>query len=341
MTALITLERTRPDAVFPAPAYRSGAAESTIGLRAGERMTVRDLLEAVMLPSANDAANDLAVNVGGSRARFVRMMNARARAIGLADTHYSTPVGLDSPGNYSSASDLARLAVKLMRNPLVAKIAGLPSATIHIGSRARRIENRNDLVARYRFVDGIKTGHTNGAGYVLVGAAHGNGAHVISAVLGTRSIAARDGQSLALLRYGIAQFHRVHPVARGRAFGSAKVRWYDGRTVPLVAGRGVTFTVRRGRAVRTLVHAPRQLTGPKRAGEPVGRIEVAVRGRRIESVPLVTAAPVPGAGFVRKATVTVGGPVVAVALLVLLGGSVLLVVRLRTLRKAPRGTASN
>src|SRR5205823_14955367 len=98
-----------------------------------------------MLPSANDAANDLAVNVGGSRARFVRMMNAHARALGLDDTHYSTPVGLDSSDNYSSASDLARLAARLMSNRLVARIANLPSARLTTGSHLRRVINRNDL----------------------------------------------------------------------------------------------------------------------------------------------------------------------------------------------------
>src|SRR3954467_1697558 len=101
-----------------APARRGegggGAGGSVIGLRAGERMSVHDLLRALMLPSANDAAYDLAVNIGGSQSRFVRMMNAHARAIGLDDTHYSTPIGLDDPGNYSSATDLAMLAARLM-----------------------------------------------------------------------------------------------------------------------------------------------------------------------------------------------------------------------------------
>jgi serine-type D-Ala-D-Ala carboxypeptidase (penicillin-binding protein 5/6) len=341
MTVYITLARTSPDTVFPAPAYPGGAAESTIGLRAGERMSVRDLLKAVMLPSANDAANDLAVNVGGSRARFVRMMNAHARELGLDDTHYSTPVGLDSPGNYSSANDLARLAGRLLHNGLIARIANMPSARLRTGSHARRVINRNDLVARYRFVDGVKTGHTNGAGYVLVGAAHGHGARVISVVLGTPSIAARDADSLALLRYGVKQFHRLHPVVKGRTYARAKVRYYDGRTVRLVAARDLLLTARRGRGVRTRVTAPAEVEGPLAAGHQVGRIDVLVRGRVVRSIPLVTAESVAGAGFVRKAASRIGGVPVAVALLVLIVAAVLLALRMRAVRKSPGGRASN
>ena len=90
-------------------------------------MSVHDLLRALMLPSANDAAYDLAVNIGGSERRFVRMMNAHARELGLDDTHYSTPIGLDDPGNYSTASDLARLAAaRLIQNPTLARIVNMP-----------------------------------------------------------------------------------------------------------------------------------------------------------------------------------------------------------------------
>ena len=341
MTALITLERTRLNDIFTSPGYPGSAGESTIGLRAGERLSVRDLLRALMLPSANDAAYDLAVNIGGTESRFVRMMNAHARDLGLDGTHYSTPIGLDDPGNYSTANDLARLAARLIHNPTLAKIVNMPSARLSTGSRPRRVINRNDLVARYSFIDGVKTGHTNGAGYVLVGAAHGNGAQVVSVVLGTPSIAARDADSLALLRYGVSQFRRVRPVVKGRTYAEAKVKYYDDRTVRLVAARDSAFTVRRGRSVRTRVMAPAELEGPLPAGERVGTIQVLVRGKVERTVPLVTAAPVAAASFVRKATAPLGGVAVAVALLALLGAAVLVALRMRTHRKRPGGAASN
>lgn len=341
MTALITLERTRQRDVFTSPGYPDSAGESTIGLRGGERMSVHDLLRALMLPSANDAAYDLAVNIGGSVRRFVRMMNAHARDLGLDGTHYSTPIGLDDPGNYSTANDLAQLAARLIQNRTLARIVNLPSARLRSGSHVRRVINRNDLVARFKFVDGVKTGHTNGAGYVLVGAAHGNGAQVVSAVLGTPSIAARDADSLALLRYGVAQFKRVRPVVKGRAYARPKVRYYDGRTVRLVAARDASLTVRRGRPVRTRVMAPDEVEGPLPAGKRVGSVQVLVRGRVERTVPLVTAAPVEGAGFVRKATAPIGGAPIAIALLALLLAAMLLALRVRSLRKSQRDTASN
>jgi D-alanyl-D-alanine carboxypeptidase (penicillin-binding protein 5/6) len=268
-------------------------------------------------------------------------MNAEARALGLDGTHYSTPVGLDDSDNYSTAGDLAQLTARLMRNRTFAKIVNLPSAHLTSGSHPRTVINRNDLVARYRFVDGVKTGHTSGAGYVLVGAAHGNGARVVSVVLGTPTIAARDADSLALLRYGVAQFRRSRPVVKGRTYARAKVRYYDGREVRLVAARDVRMTVRRGRAVRTRLSAPGEVQGPLPAGKRVGTIEAIYRGRVVSTVPLVTASPVAGAGFVRKATSSIGGPLVAVAFLVLLGAALLLALRLRSRRGSPRGTAAN
>jgi serine-type D-Ala-D-Ala carboxypeptidase (penicillin-binding protein 5/6) len=342
MTATVTLERTDLSDVFTAPSYPGSAGESLLGLRGGERMTVRDLLRALMLPSANDAAYDLAVNIGGSESRFVRMMNAHARAFGLDGTHYSTPIGLDDPGNYSTASDLARLAARLMQNRALAGIVNHGSAVLRSGSRVRRIVNRNDLVARYKFIDGVKTGHTNGAGYVLVGAAHGNGARVISVVLGTGSIAARDADSLALLRYGVSQFRRSRPVVKGRTYARAKVRYFDGRSVRLVAARDAALTVRRGRTVRRHVDAPSEVEGPLAAGSRVGSVQVLVGGKLVRTVPLVTASDVEGAGLVRKATAPFGGGLVAVALLALLAVIALFALRVRAIRRRGQGgRASN
>src|SRR3954452_2172097 len=158
MTARIALEETKPGDVFAMPPYPISPAESQLGLRTGERMTVHDLMRAMMLPSANDAAYDLAVNIGGSKDAFVRLMHPRARALGLEHTHYSTPVGLDDPGNYSSARDLATLARRDLHNPTFARVVAMKSAALESGSRPRTVLNRNTLVRRYPFVDGVKTG---------------------------------------------------------------------------------------------------------------------------------------------------------------------------------------
>src|SRR6185312_10779744 len=151
MTALVTLEHAhRLGDMFTQNGYRSAAEDSQIGLVPGERMSVHDLMIALMLPSADDAAEDLAFNVGhGSVARFVGMMNAKARELGLNHTHYSTPIGLDTPGNYSSASDLAKLARYVMQSsPFFRRAVALPSAVLHTGRHVRVVDNRNDLVRR-------------------------------------------------------------------------------------------------------------------------------------------------------------------------------------------------
>ena len=131
-------------------------------------MRVRDLLRAVLLPSANDAAATLAVCVGGSRAAFVARMNARARQLGLDHTHFSTPIGLDDAGNYSTAADLARLAIAARGDAFLRQTMDMRSAVLRSGDHLRTVVNRNTLVQEVPWVDGVKTGHTNAAGYILV-----------------------------------------------------------------------------------------------------------------------------------------------------------------------------
>jgi D-alanyl-D-alanine carboxypeptidase (penicillin-binding protein 5/6) len=336
MTALLTLEKADPDDVFAMPPYAISPVESQLGLRTGERMTVQDLMRAMMLPSANDAAYDLAVNIGGSKDGFVRLMNQRARQLGLEDTHYSTPVGLDDPGNYSSARDLATLARRLLQNRTFARIVDMESAPLESGSMPRTVVNRNALVLRYPYVTGVKTGHTLQAGYVLVGSASRNGAKVVSAVLGTGSEAARDADSIALINWGLAQFRHVKPVVADKPYASADVKWRDGDQVGLVAASGVRLVTRRGERVERRVEAPAELEGPLAAGSKVGELEVVYRDRVVRRVPLVTASSVRGAGLVRRGVSSIGGPGAAVALLAVLAAVALLALRLRTTRGTRR-----
>ena len=171
MTALLTLENTRPAEVFTAADYDAAPVESQIGLRPGERMTVGDLTKALLLESANDAAVTLAEGVSGTREAFVARMNERAAELGLDSTSYANPIGFDDPLNYSTARDLATLAVKLLRRPRFARTVDTPVAELDSGARPRVIDNRNTLLASHPFVSGVKTGHTQQAGYVLIGAA--------------------------------------------------------------------------------------------------------------------------------------------------------------------------
>ena len=161
-------------------------------------MKVPDLLRGLLVESGNDAAVTLAEGVSGSRKAFVRQMNRRARQLGLENTHFANPIGLDQEGNYSSARDLVTLATVLRTNRFFKRSWTRRATTLKSGVRERTFANRNRLVARYEFVNGVKTGHTRGAGYVLVGSASRNGIQLVSAVLGTPSEAARDADTMAL-----------------------------------------------------------------------------------------------------------------------------------------------
>lgn len=332
MTALLALERADPDDVFTAPAYEAMPAESRINLRPGERMTVEDLLEALLLESANDAAVTIAEGVSGSREAFVEEMNARAAELGLDHTSYANPVGLDQPGNYSTARDLASLTRRLLRRPRLARIVDMPAAQLESGVRPRVVENRNDLVAVYPWVSGVKTGYTLNAGNVLVGAARrGRGARVISVVLGEPTEAARDEDTLELLRWGLRRFHRVRVLEPRRALARAGIEHRD-ETARLAPRRGAVLTVRDGERIRRRVDAPDELEGPLPAGERVGTVTVLLDGRPVRRVALVTAAEVPGAGTLRVLLSALGVPLtllLLLAILVVAALAVLAVLRLR------------
>ena len=331
MTALLTLERKDLDDVVPAAPYAASSVESKIGLAPGERMTVRDLLTALVLESANDAAVTLAVGVAGSREAFVREMNRRAVTLGLRDTSYANPIGFDDPNNYSSARDLARLARRLLRNREFARIADLPMATLTSGARTRTIDNRNALVQRYPFVSGVKTGHTLGAGYVLIGSGAAGGGRVITVTLGAPSESARDADTLALLRWGLEQFRRVTLLRPGKVLARLDVDHRD-EDAEVGARRRVSLVLRRGERTKTLVDAPEELDGPLAEGERVGWVEVQRGGRTVRRVPLVTLADVEGASFLHKLVRALGTLLIVVILL-----GIVLVVIVAVFRRRGKG----
>jgi serine-type D-Ala-D-Ala carboxypeptidase (penicillin-binding protein 5/6) len=330
MTALLTLERTRPREVFTAADYVAAPVESQIGLSPGERMRVSDLLEALLLESANDAAATLAVGVSGSVDAFVEDMNERAEQLGLEDTSYANPIGFDDPLNYSSARDLATLTLELLKKPRFARIVDLPQAELESGARPRTIDNRNTLVATQPFVSGVKTGHTLGAGYVLIGSAEGRGdAEVVSVVMGEPSEAARDADTLKLLRWGLAFFHQVRVLDDRRVMARADVEHYDDERAALVPARDAVLTIRDGERVRRRVRAPDQLEGPLEAGSRVGTVTVFVDGDAVRRVALVTARDVPEAGTLRVLLSELGVPLTVLLVLAILLGAALAAMRLR------------
>ena len=335
MTALLTMERTKLSDEVTASDYVAAPIESKLSLRPGERLSVADLLRGLMLESANDAAVTLAEHVAGSRMGFVRMMNKRARALELENTHFSNPIGLDAPGNYSSAHDLARLAVTLRSHSFIRKVANRTSATLETGYRPRTIRNRNTLLAKDRHVNGLKTGHTATAGYVMVATRRRDRVTLVSVVLGTPSLAARDHDALALLQWGADRYERIHPVTQGSIVGTPEIRYRRGATLTLVTQGSVRRTVRAGAKITINdVGVPDSVTGPIRRGQRFGYREVLADGERIAAVPVVSSASVPAADLPQRTKDWFTNPLALLLTGAVLGGTVLLARRVR--RGPPR-----
>ena len=341
MTALVTLEHEKLSKVLTTVPYHGAPAESIIGLRGGERMTVADLLRGLLLASANDAAATLAARVGGSQRAFVTMMNRRAGQLGLKHTHYANAIGLDAPGNYSSAEDLVKLTLILRRNAFFRAVTDLPRATLRTGAHPRTILNRNLLVRSVPEVNGVKTGHTSSAGYILVSSATKAGITVIAVVLDEPSEGARDSDSLALLRYGLRRYHRTTAVTRGHAYASVKLAHRD-EHVDLVATRTLVRTTRRGERIYTRVlGVPTELDGPLPAGARVGTLQVRWRKHVIATVPLVTRNAVEAASLWQRGDDLLGRTLTVIILSgVALASLQLILLRRRAVRRRRQAGSS-
>jgi D-alanyl-D-alanine carboxypeptidase (penicillin-binding protein 5/6) len=285
MTAYVSLHELPLAKIVRAAPYEAEYGESLLGLRPGQRISVRDLLYGLILRSGNDAAYDLARAAAGSEQGFVAQMNSYAAALGLADTHYANPIGLDQRGNFSSAGDLVALTGRLLREPAFAKIAASRSALLRSVRPPRRIETINELLDMAPWVNGVKTGHTFGAKYVLVGSGRRKGVELIAAVVGAETDEERFADTLQLLEYGFSKYRKRLPIHAGQVLAQPSIR-YDGDELPLRAARDVAVGLRRGQRLTVRVRAPEEVEGPIRRGARLGHAIVLVDGLRAASVPL-------------------------------------------------------
>jgi D-alanyl-D-alanine carboxypeptidase (penicillin-binding protein 5/6) len=325
MTAYVALHELPLDRIVRAAPYEAEYGESLLGLRVGQRVSVRDLLYGLILRSGNDAAYDLARAAAGSEAAFVRQMNSYAAALGLADTHYANPIGLDQRGNHSSARDLATLTRRLLRIPAFARIADTRSALLRSMRPPRRIETINELLRMAPWVTGVKTGHTFGARYVLVGAGQRKGVELISVAIGAPTDEDRYSDNLELLDYGFRQYEERRPIRAGEALADPSIR-YSGDDLPLRATRGVTVGVRSGQRLSLAVRAPPEVEGPVHRGAALGSATVYVDGLRTARVSLRAGRAVPEAGTLdRVRSFLADKPIsILIAVCVILSGALLL-----------------
>ena len=223
MTGLLTLEHFHNLAtVVAARRDAVGVGEDEIYLQKGEKLTVNQLLEALLIQSANDAAADLADAVAGNQAAFVALMNAKARALGLTNTHYANPHGLDAPGHYTSALDLTHLARIAMRDPRFAGYVGHYTATIPWAHHHydRVLVSHNELLEDYPWAYGVKTGWTDGAGFCIAAAGLWRGHHVLVTLLGEPDDAHRLVDVVKLFHWSASQYARQYRRAGRSCAGS-------------------------------------------------------------------------------------------------------------------------
>ncbi|HET9241923.1 MAG TPA: D-alanyl-D-alanine carboxypeptidase family protein [Gaiella sp.] len=283
MTALVALERLPIDATVTVPPNAARIGESTLDLQAGERVAVRDLVIGTLVPSANDAATALAIRAGGTVERFVALMNARARQLGLKRTHYRNPHGLDEPGHVSSAADSAVLLRAALEVPIIRRYAGAARATL---SNGRVVESTDHLIGVVPGFVGGKTGHTARAGWSQVAFARVGGVGITAAVLGAPSAAQRDRDLAALLRFGLSSYRPAKVVDPARTYAEVPLGW-GLEPLALVAPRAVVRPTPTGRPLVEQVVAPAVASLPVRAGQRLGTLVVRDGSRVVARSPLV------------------------------------------------------
>ena len=288
MTALLALEREELDDVVTVPS-EAAIGGSTAELVGGEQITMDNLLAGVLVASGNDAAAAVADHVAGSQEAFVQMMNARARRLGLDDTRFTNPHGLDEPGHHSSPRDLVRLGRVAMRNPRFRELVGSRTATIPgpEGVGTRVYESKNSLLSIDPDADGIKTGQTLGAGHAIVARARRQdlGVTLYLGLIGSPSEEQRALDAKRVLDWGFQQFARPTLVADRAVIARAPVDQRPGVDVDYRVDGAIRAPIRLGGApIEETVTAPPALRAPVEEGQVVGELVVRqgdhVLGRR-------------------------------------------------------------
>lgn len=283
LTAILVREHLSLDHGVPisarASAQRSGSA---IGLEAGERWRVRDLLYALLLNSANDAAVALAEATSGSVEAFARLMNEKARAMGARNSHFVVPHGLYHPEHYSTAYDLALIARYALRDPVLAQIFRTQRWTVNRpGGGVQVLENRNRLLRIYPGADGVKTGWISQSGQCLVASATRDNWQLIAVILNSSDIYSDVSR---LLDYGFQNFTLVKVAAKNQPLG---YRFIGGQRIEAVSPEDVYAVLPKEERAIIRLSFREHLSLPIPAGASVGEATYLVQGKIVATVPLV------------------------------------------------------
>jgi D-alanyl-D-alanine carboxypeptidase (penicillin-binding protein 5/6) len=281
-------------------AWRPKSDESLMYVDLGKEVSVENLIQGMIVPSGNDATVALAEKVGGSEPGFVQMMNTYAKQLGMTNSHFMNAAGLPDPNHYTTARDTATLTSALIREfPEYYKWYAQKEFTWNGITQ----QNRNGLLWRDPTVDGVKTGHTKSAGYCLVTSAKRNGMRLVSVVLGTDSMRAREEASAALLGYGFNFFETKRIYAAGESI--TKTRVWKGKQdeIGLTVRRDLNVTSQRGHvsSVKAEFELPEEIVAPLSKDKAIGKAKVVVDGQTIATYDLYPVADVAEAGFFGRA----------------------------------------
>ena len=276
---------------------RGSSTESCMYLPLNGQATVIDILRGIIIQSGNDASKAIAEHLAGSEENFAKLMNAEAQRIGMTHTHFMNATGLPDPQHKASARDLAILARAIIRD----------SADFYPIYAEREFKynnikqgNRNALLYTDPTVDGLKTGHTEEAGYCLVTSSKRNGMRLITVILNTNSMQARADETRALLGWGFSNFEKATPIQPDTVVGTAKVNFGKVDTVPAVLASPWTLTVPRGHQVQTSVQINPDLQAPVTKGAVIGKVVANANGQPVGETPLVAQADVERAGLLLR-----------------------------------------
>lgn len=329
MTAYLAIKNLPFRKRVRAPDYQGDPAESLMGLEAGQMVSVRDLLYGLMMLSGNDAAVTLARAVSGSEPAFVRLMNETARNLGLDDTSYQNPVGLDGPRHYTSAADLAELGRVVMEIPRLREIAGSRVAKLTSYEPPLTIETTDSFLRDNAWARGIKTGHTENSGYTLASDGRKKATELIGAVIGTPTETARNAETVRLLDWGFGQYEKRVPIKVDSPVAEIDVR-YEDQDLPVVAKRRVRIGVREDESLTVMKDLPSEVEGPILTGEKIGTATVKIDGKPLATVPLFAGRSFDEPGLLDR---LLGNPLLIAALLALVLFAIIFLVLLARRRR--------
>ena len=298
MTTIVILEKADLNEKVTVSAKAGGTGGSRLGLKRGDKASVRDLLYGLMLRSGNDAAVALAEHVGGSVKGFAELMNEKAIELGLTNTHFVTPHGLDDANHYTTALELAKLTDYAMDNEIFAKIVGTKSTTIYINNQSRQINNTNELLGVLNGVVGVKTGFTNNAGRCLVTETKRNNMDIITIVLGADTKKDRTKDSVNLIEYTFSKYKMynleeqiIKEFNKWKNINEKRILIIKGKTsnpkLALGAKKKATIPICDNDKIEYSINALTEVEAPVEQWNVMGTLTVKINGEILENIDIV------------------------------------------------------